>query len=113
MFAGGAHVPDDQEHAVYGAGLHIHRPLSQMDRARRPRGGQLNEAEVVADPVVNIHREAHLLRIEVSGTINIRDRDRHDLYLPIQNAPFIGQTRRWFPEINFLSFSPDAGSSSP
>src|SRR5215207_4528013 len=85
--AGGAHIPDDQEHAVYGAWFHIHRSFSQMDRARGPGRGQLNEAEVVADPEVDVHLEPNLLGVEISGAINVRDRDRHDLYLPVHSAP--------------------------
>src|SRR5215216_3753863 len=92
--AGGAHVPDDQEHAVYGAWFHIHRPLSQVDRTCGARRGQLNEADVVADLEVDVYLEPNPLGVEVYGAINVGDRDRHDLYLPIHSAPSFRHARR-------------------
>jgi len=38
--------------------------------------------DLLADLEINVHRKAHLLRIEVSGAINVRDRDRDYLYFP-------------------------------
>ena len=68
--------------------------LSQMDRTRGSRRSQLNEANVVADLEVDVYLEPNLLGVEVSGAINVRDRDRHDLYLPVHSAPSFRQTRR-------------------
>src|SRR5215218_9088604 len=85
----GAHVPDDQEYAINGAWLHSDGARSQMYRARRSGRGQLDEVDLIADPVVYVHVEPDLLRVEVSGAFHVRDRDRHDLYLPIHDlSPF-------------------------
>src|SRR5215211_1420954 len=88
--AGGEHIRDDQERAIYGAGLHFCGTRSQVDRASRSGWGQLDEADVFADPVVYVQVEPDLLPVEVYGAIEVRDRDRNYLYLPIHDvSPYL------------------------
>src|SRR5918993_22365 len=88
--AGGAHVRDDQENAVEIAGLRGDGAPTQVDGTGRPWRGQLDQADLVADPVVYVHREAHLLRVEFQGAVQVRyrDRDHFDPEIHVHPSPF-------------------------
>ena len=78
------YVGDYQEQALDGAGRHIRS--SHVDRAGGPGGRQLDHAEFVADPVVDVHVEADLFDIEVLGAFLVRDRNGHHFQLPIHEG---------------------------
>jgi hypothetical protein len=65
------------------AGSGVREPHPDLDRARRPRRGQLDDAEVVAGPVVDVERESALLAVEGERPVDVADRqDQHlDLYV--------------------------------
>ena len=72
-------------------GVAVRDPLSQGDRARRPRRRQLHESHLGTDHVVVIGVEPDLVGIEGLGPIDVRDRDRHQFEFPVHDrAPRVG-----------------------
>ena len=60
---------------------------TQHHRARRAGRRQLHETHPVADRVVQIHGEAELFGVELLGPVDVRDRKRDDLELPVHDTP--------------------------
>src|ERR1700682_1452692 len=61
-------------------------PFAHRDRARRSRRRQLNEADLLPDPLTRILTEADLLRVERFGTVNIRHGYGHQFEFHIHSA---------------------------
>ena len=99
--AGGFDVGHDQLQTLDRAGFG--RGRAQHDRAPRARRGQLDDTEAVADLVVEVDVETHLVGIEVLGPIDIGHRHGHNFKrpihlccLPLSDAlPLSGRGRSW------------------
>ena len=48
---------------------------------------ELDEAELVRDPMVVVGVEPDLADVEVLGTVDVGDRDRDELELPVHAVP--------------------------
>src|SRR5918999_6321643 len=81
----GVDVRDNQLKALHGARLHLAEPGPQGDRARRPRRGELDEADPAADRRVLVQVEAGLLGVEGDGAIDVRDGDLHQFQPPVHD----------------------------
>ena len=62
---------------------HVREAGPDGDRARRPGRRELHEAELVAHGVIGVGGEADLLGVERLGPVHVRDRNLHQLELPI------------------------------
>jgi hypothetical protein len=82
-------VRDHHLQTLHGPGLGIGEAETEGDRARRPRRCQLDEAELVADPVVVIRVEADLVDVERLRPIDVRHGDCDELELPVHEMPSV------------------------
>ena len=90
---GGSHVRHDDLETAHRTRLRVGEPVADGDRAGRSGRGQLDEAELIVDLVVVVGVEADLVRVERLGAVDIGDRDRHQLELPIHDGPPSGRLR--------------------
>jgi hypothetical protein len=83
--AGGLDVGDDQVQAPDRTG---HRRVAhERDRAGRSGRGQLHDPEVLTGAVVDVQLKAGFLDVEVLGAVHVRDRNHHQLKLPVHGLP--------------------------
>src|SRR5919198_3709401 len=79
----GVDIGDHQLQSLRRARRHLAEALSDRDGARRPRGRELHEPEVIRDYLVVVGDETGLVRVEGLGPVHIRDRDLDQFELPI------------------------------
>jgi MFS transporter, MHS family, shikimate and dehydroshikimate transport protein len=78
---------DDDLHTLDRARLRLRDPGPYRYRAGRPGRRQLNEANLVADPVVVVRVEAGLVGVEGLRPVHVRYGYRHQFDLPIHCTP--------------------------
>src|SRR5262249_31028804 len=80
-------VADDQGRGLCGSGRRRGQALAHDDRARRSRGSQLHDAEVLVRLRVDVSVEAELL-VERLGAVHVGDGKDHHLELVVHAAIF-------------------------
>src|ERR1700730_5069899 len=70
-------------------GLHLRQSRADVDRARRTRRRQLDEAQILVDLLIVIGVEADLVDIKRLGPVDGRYRHRHQFNLPVHEFDFL------------------------
>ena len=83
----GLDVVDDEVQPPRLTGLGVGDPDAEGDRASGSRRRQLDDAEAVAGPMVDVEVEAGLL-VERLRAIDVRHRDEHELELVVHVTSF-------------------------
>ena len=78
-------VGDHHLQVVERAGRHLGQSLADRDRAGRARRGQLNEADVLIDDVVEVGDETDLVDVESLGPVDVADRHGDELEFEVHD----------------------------
>ena len=76
---GGLDVGHHHLQAVQRPGAIAVSPLPMQIEQAEPGRGELDEAHLIADRLVDVQAETGLLDVEVPGPVDIADRHRHEL----------------------------------
>ena len=83
VLAGGRSILDHHLDALLRPWRHLGHPGAHHHRARRPWRRELHEPQVLADLVIMVSVEAHLVYVEGFGAVNVGHRDGDKLDLPV------------------------------
>ncbi len=87
-------VGDHHLHPLHRAGLGLRHAQPDRDRARGAGRRELDEAHLVAHPVVVVDGEPDLLGVERLRAIHVGDGNGHELEPPVHTPSVLATARR-------------------